>query len=52
LSPAIDIKLVSEAQIEARTIYEEDPDLAQPEHATLRERLRLRYGDQPSADVS
>src|SRR5262249_33933936 len=38
LGEYMDPRLVEAAQTEARTIYEEDPDLVQPEHAALRER--------------
>jgi ATP-dependent DNA helicase RecG len=52
LSTAIDPKLVAEAQLEARTLYEEDPSLALPEHAALRARLEARYGRSEAAEIS
>jgi ATP-dependent DNA helicase RecG len=52
MSAAIDPKLVSEAQLEARTLYEEDPTLALPQHAALRARLEARYGRGEAADIS
>ncbi len=42
--------LVDLAQREARTIYEEDPDLQLPEHQLLAERISILYSD--SGDVS
>jgi ATP-dependent DNA helicase RecG len=52
LTEYMDPRTVEAAQFEARTIYEEDPDLTLPEHAALREQLRLRFGDRANADVS
>ncbi|HLY29078.1 MAG TPA: helicase-related protein, partial [Aggregatilineales bacterium] len=52
LTEYMDPRLVEEAQTEARTLYEEDPDLALPEHAALRERLRETFGDRTGADFS
>jgi ATP-dependent DNA helicase RecG len=52
MSAAIDPKLVAEAQLEARTLYEEDPTLALPQHAALRARLEARYGRGEAADIS
>ncbi len=52
MSAAIDPKLVSEAQLEARTLYEEDPTLSLPEHRALRARLEARHGRAESADIS
>jgi ATP-dependent DNA helicase RecG len=43
LGEHMDVKLVSEAQLEARTLFEEDPDLALSQHAALREKLIQRY---------
>jgi len=43
-------QLVDLAQREARTIYEEDPDLQLPEHQLLAERISILYSD--SGDVS
>lgn len=43
-------ELVDLAQREARTIYEEDPDLELPEHRLLVERINMLYSD--SGDVS
>lgn len=43
-------ELVDLAQREARTIYEEDPDLQLPEHQLLYERISMLYSD--SGDVS
>jgi ATP-dependent DNA helicase RecG len=45
LGEYMDSKLVSEAQIEAKTLYEEDPYLSQPEHTLLRVILNERYGN-------
>ncbi len=42
--------LVELAQQEARTLYEEDPDLQLPEHLLLAERINMLYND--SGDVS
>ncbi len=52
MSAAVDPKLVAEAQLEARTLYEEDPTLSQPEHAALRARLERIYGQDEVADIS
>ncbi|HVO43910.1 MAG TPA: ATP-dependent DNA helicase RecG [Aggregatilineales bacterium] len=52
LTDLMDVKTVEAAQFEARTLVEEDPDLALPEHAALRERIRHIYGDVSNADVS
>ncbi|MDW8298844.1 MAG: ATP-dependent DNA helicase RecG [Anaerolineae bacterium] len=52
MSAAIDPKLVAEAQLEARTLYEEDPMLRLPEHAALRSRLEARYGRPETAEFS
>jgi ATP-dependent DNA helicase RecG len=38
-------ELVSLAQREARTLYEEDPDLAQPQHRLLAERVAMLYNE-------
>jgi len=43
-------ELVELAQREARTLYEEDPDLELPEHQLLAERISILYDD--SGDVS
>lgn len=43
-------ELVDLAQREARTIYEEDPDLQLPEHQLLFERINMLYSD--TGDVS
>lgn len=43
-------ELVSLAQREARTIFEEDPTLAQPQHHLLAERIRMLQND--TSDVS
>ena len=43
-------QLVELAQREARTIYEEDPDLKLSEHQLLAERISMLYAD--SGDVS
>jgi ATP-dependent DNA helicase RecG len=43
LGDHMDPKLVAEAQIEARTIFEEDPALTMPQHLPLREKLLARY---------
>jgi ATP-dependent DNA helicase RecG len=48
----MDIRTVEEAQVEARTIYEEDPDMNLPEHAGLREQLQIRFGVRSHTDVS
>jgi ATP-dependent DNA helicase RecG len=50
-----DPRLVEEAQVEARTIYEADPDLTLPEHAALRAQIEARFGkvgEKDAADVS
>lgn len=52
MSAAIDPKLVAEAQLEARTLYEEDPTLSLPQHAALRARLEVRFGRGETADIS
>jgi ATP-dependent DNA helicase RecG len=52
LGQFMDIKIVETAQLEAKTIYEEDPLLERPEHAALRRRLSELYGDVSRADVS
>ncbi len=49
LDPA-NADLVQIAQQEARTLYEEDPDLTQPEHSLLAEFVRQHYPD--AGDVS
>jgi ATP-dependent DNA helicase RecG len=43
-------ELVSLAQQEARTLYEEDPDLTAPEHRLLAQRVQQLY--HPESDVS
>ena len=43
-------ELVELAQREARTLYEEDPELKLPAHRLLAERIAARYAD--SGDVS
>jgi hypothetical protein len=49
----MDMKLVSEAQLEARTLYEEDPALSSPQHAALRQKLLSRFAlNMASTDVS
>ncbi|MBX3061716.1 MAG: ATP-dependent DNA helicase RecG [Anaerolineae bacterium] len=53
LGEHMDVKLVSEAQLEARTIYEEDPALMQSEHVALREKLLQRFAlNTETTDVS
>jgi ATP-dependent DNA helicase RecG len=52
LGEFMDVQTVEHAQFEARTLYEEDPDLALPEHAALREKLRQQFGDRTAAEVS
>ncbi|MEP7287202.1 MAG: ATP-dependent DNA helicase RecG [Chloroflexota bacterium] len=52
LGEYMDPRLVQDAQFEARTLYEEDPDLVLPQHAALRETLHQRYGKHSNADVS
>ncbi len=52
LGEFMDPRTVEAAQFEARTIYEEDPDLKLPEHGALRERLRLTFGNHANADQS
>ncbi len=44
--------LVEMAQQEARALYVEDPPLTFMEHALLRQRLTLIYGEEPGAEVS
>ncbi|MCC7447854.1 MAG: ATP-dependent DNA helicase RecG [Anaerolineae bacterium] len=46
LGDYMNVQIVENAQLEAKALYEEDPDLARPEHAPLRERLNLRYGSE------
>ena len=46
LGDYMDVHTVENAQLEAKALYEEDPDLALSEHTPLRERLNLRYGDE------
>jgi ATP-dependent DNA helicase RecG len=46
------VGLVELAQVEARTIYEEDPYLSRPEHAALREKLGREFAPDNMADVS
>ncbi len=43
-------QLVEMAQREARTIYEEDPDLSQPQHRLLAQRVNMLHNDR--SDVS
>jgi ATP-dependent DNA helicase RecG len=43
-------QLVELAQREARTIYEEDPDLSQPQHRLLAQRVNMLHNDR--SDVS
>jgi ATP-dependent DNA helicase RecG len=52
LSPYITIDLVEAAQVEARTLYEEDPTLSAPEHQALRDQIRRTFGEGNMADVS
>jgi ATP-dependent DNA helicase RecG len=53
LGEHMDVKLVSEAQLEARTIYEEDPALHAPQHTALRELLLRRFAlNSETTDVS
>ncbi len=52
LGEYMDVRTVEHAQYEARTLYEEDPDLRLPEHEALRERLRASFGERTDADVS
>ncbi|GAB4545134.1 MAG: ATP-dependent DNA helicase RecG [Anaerolineae bacterium] len=52
LGEFIDPKLVAEAQVEARTLYEEDAQLALPEHALLKARLEALFGEQGETDIS
>jgi ATP-dependent DNA helicase RecG len=52
LGEYMDVRTVEQAQFEARTLYEEDPDLRLPEHEALRERLRASFGERTDADVS
>lgn len=46
------VELVELAQVEARTIYEEDPYLTRPEHLALREKLGREFAPDHMADVS
>ena len=46
------VGLVELAQVEARTIYEEDPYLTRPEHSALREKLGREFAPDNMADVS
>ncbi len=50
LAQAMTPQLVELAQREARTIYEEDPTLAQPQHHLLAQRVTMLHND--DADVS
>lgn len=43
---------MAEAQVEARTLYEEDAQLALPEHALLKARLEALFGEQGETDIS
>jgi hypothetical protein len=43
-------QLVELAQREARTIYEEDPDLGQEQHRLLAQRVRMLHNER--SDVS
>jgi ATP-dependent DNA helicase RecG len=52
LAEFISPELVELAQQEARALYAEDPLLNAPEHALLRQRLVMVYGDDPGAEVS
>ena len=52
LSPYMTIDLVEAAQVEARTLYEEDPTLSAPEHHALRDQIRRTFGEGNMADVS
>jgi ATP-dependent DNA helicase RecG len=52
LGEFMDVQIVEQAQFEARTLYEEDPDLMLPEHAALREKLHQQFGDRTAAEVS
>jgi ATP-dependent DNA helicase RecG len=51
LGEHMDSRLVQQAQIEARTLFEEDPALMAAEHLALREKVLARYSKQ-TADVS
>jgi len=50
MSELVSAELLAEAQREARTIYEEDPDLQLPEHHLLAYHISRRYDD--SGDLS
>ncbi len=50
LMEAMTPHLVEMAQREARTLYEEDPDLSQPQHRMLRERVTMLHNER--SDVS
>jgi ATP-dependent DNA helicase RecG len=52
LGDFMDVQTVEHAQYEARTLYDEDPDLSLPEHEPLREKLQVIYGSQAAAEVS
>jgi ATP-dependent DNA helicase RecG len=52
LGEFMDVPTVEHAQYEARTLYEEDPDLMKPEHEALRGKLQIIYGSQTAAEVS
>ena len=52
LSPYMTIDLVEAAQVEARTLYEEDPTLSAPQHQALRDQIRRTFGEGNMADVS
>ncbi len=52
LTDYMNVHIVEDAQVEARTIYEEDPTLSLPEHAGLREQLQMRFGIRANTDVS
>ncbi len=52
LGEFMDVQTVEHAQYEARTLYEEDPDLTLPEHEALRERLQIQFGDRTVTEVS
>jgi len=52
LAEMMDARLVAIAQVEARTLYEEDPMLSSPEHVPLRERVKALFGPEAETDLS
>jgi len=49
---SMDIRLVESAQLEAKTLFEEDPTLSQSEHQGLRAHVDTRFAPSENADMS